>query len=98
MLGFGPGCPEGGIVVITLYLIIAVALIAAGAVAGFVVVVSWGIHREEARYSMTVHPPGRVAAGVRVANGMHARFPGVIQEARYYHRDFRPPGPGATIR
>lgn len=82
---------------ITLYLIIAVALIAAGAVAGFMVVISWGIHSEEARYSLTVHPPGRAAAGARIANGAYARFPGVIQESRYYHRDFRPPGPGGTI-
>ena len=73
---------------ITLYLLIAVVLIAAGAVAGFMVVVSMGIHREEAAYSMTIHPPGRVAAGARTANGMHARFPGVIQEARYYQQDF----------
>ena len=77
---------------ITLYLIIAVALIAAGAIAGFMVVISWGIHREEARYSLTVHPPGRAAAGARVTNGVHARFPGVIQEARYYHRDPGRPG------
>ena len=37
---------------------------------------------------MTIHPPTRAAAGARVANGVHARFPGVIQEARYYHEDF----------
>ena len=73
---------------ITLYLIIAAALIIAGAVAGFMVMISWGIHREEAAYSMTIHPPTRAAAGARVANGVHARFPGVIQEARYYHEDF----------
>ena len=79
---------QEGAAVITLYLIIAVALIAAGAVAGFLVVVSWGIHREEATYSITIHPPGRIAGGARVANGVHARFPGVIQEARYYQQDF----------
>ena len=73
---------------ITVYLIIAAALIIAGAVAGFMVVVSWGIHREESAYSMTIHPPTRAAAGARVANGVHARFPGVIQEARYYQQDF----------
>ena len=72
---------------ITLYLIIAAALIIAGAVAGFMVVISWGIHREEAAYSMTIHPPTRAAAGARVANGVHARFPGVIQEARHYQQD-----------
>jgi hypothetical protein len=74
--------------VIALYLVIAAALFIAGAVAGFMVVISWGIHREEAAYSMTIHPPTRAAAGARVANGMHARFPGVIQEARYYQQDF----------
>ena len=73
---------------ITLFVLLAVVLIAAGTGAGFLVVVSLGIHREEAAYSMTVPTQDRITRGARVANGVHARFPGVIQEARYYRQDF----------
>jgi hypothetical protein len=58
----------------------AVALIAAGVVAGFLVLVALGIHREESARSMTVPTADRVALGARVANGMHARYPGVLEE------------------
>jgi len=73
---------------ITLYLIIGGVLLVGGAVAGIMAVIAWGIHREESSYSMTIHPPSRAAAGARRANGMYARFPGVIQEARYYRQDY----------
>lgn len=61
---------------IEFYLISAVVLFAAGAVAGFVALVSLGIHREERLYSMTMDAPGRIARGARVANGLHSSMAG----------------------
>jgi hypothetical protein len=62
------------------YALAAVSLLAAGAVLGFLVVVSLGIRREEAALSMTTPTSDRVANGARAANGVYARIPGIIQE------------------
>ena len=58
---------------IEVYVLAAVALLAAGAVLGFVVLVSLGIHREEAARSMKTSTSARVARGARAANGLYAR-------------------------
>jgi hypothetical protein len=75
---------------IEFYALAAVALLIAGAVVGFVALVCVGIHREERHGTMTVDAPDRVASGARVANGMHARLPGVMYEAAYF-RHRQPP-------
>ncbi len=58
---------------IEVYVLTAVALLAAGAALGFVVLVSMGIHREEAAHSMKTPTSDRVARGARAANGLCAR-------------------------
>ena len=75
---------------IEVYVLAAVALLAAGAAAGFVVVVSLGIRREEAVRSMTIPTSDQVARGARVANGLYVRRPGVIQEASLRQQQLRP--------
>jgi hypothetical protein len=71
---------------IEVYALAAVALLAAGAVVGFLVVVALGIHREEAALSMTTTTSDRVARGARVANGLSARSPGILQEVSLYRQ------------
>jgi hypothetical protein len=68
--------------VIEAYALAAVALLAAGAVVGFLAVVALGIRREEAAFSLTTPTSDRVALGARVATRAYARLPGVIQEVR----------------
>jgi len=72
------------------YAIIAVALLAAGAVIGFLAFVSLGIHREEAAGSMTLPTSDRIARGARAATGAYARLPGVLQQASLSQQDFLP--------
>ena len=57
------------------YVMAAIALMAAGAAAGIIVLVSLGIRREEKANSLTIGSPGRLASGARVANGVYARRP-----------------------
>ncbi len=58
---------------------IAIALFAAGAVAGVIVIVSIGIRREErdflrtGRVSLTRQAPGRVSHGARSVQGVYVR-------------------------
>lgn len=66
------------------YAVCAVVVFATGAGAGFLALVALGIRREERRYSMTIEAPGKIARGARVANGVHARLPGVLYEAAAY--------------
>jgi len=58
---------------IEIYVVAAVALVAAGIVIGVVVVVSLGIRREEKASSLTTDITHRVARGARVLNGLHTR-------------------------
>lgn len=69
-----------------LILVLAVVLIAAGAVAGGLVIVVVGIHREEKAYSLTVKSPGRAASGARTINGVYTRRPGVRAQASGHPR------------
>jgi hypothetical protein len=71
---------------IEFYITGAAVLFTAGAVAGFLALVTLGIRREERDYSMTIEAPNKIARGARVVNGMHARQPGVLYEAAYYKR------------
>jgi hypothetical protein len=64
-----------------------VALFGLGAVAGFVLVVSLGIRREERNRTMTLRTEDKIARGARVANGVHARRPALIHEAVAYRHD-----------
>ena len=58
---------------IEIYLVAAVALIAAGVAIGVVAVVSLGIRHEEKAFSLRTDIAHRVARGARVANGLHVR-------------------------
>jgi hypothetical protein len=68
------------------YVLAAVALLAAGATVGFLIVISLRIHREESALSVTTPTPSRVARGTRAAVGMHARIPGIVQEVSLYRQ------------
>jgi hypothetical protein len=70
------------------YALIAFALLAAGAVVGFIAVVSLGIRREEAAGTLTVSAPGRAARGARSATRAYARLPGVMQKTSLHPQDF----------
>jgi hypothetical protein len=81
---------------IEMYLIIAGALVLAGAIAGVLTVVAVGIHREERAYSLTTDSPDRITSGSRAANGLYARRPGVthqIGHPRADHLALAGPGP-----
>ena len=64
------------------YIVIAVALIAAGAVLGFLAVVSLGTRREEAAGTLTIATPDRIARRA------YACLPGVLQETSLQPHDF----------
>ncbi len=66
---------------IEVYALVALALVGAGVVLGFLAMMALGIRREERARSMTVPTSDRVARGARRVNGVYARIPGVIQEA-----------------
>ena len=53
--------------------IIALVTFAAGAVAAAVVLVSWGIKREERDFTLTRHAHGPVATGTRRITGLYVR-------------------------
>lgn len=72
------------------YAIIAVALLAAGAVIGYLVFVALGIHREEAARSITLPTSDRIARGARAATGAYARLPGVLHQASLPRQDLFP--------
>jgi len=61
--------------VIEAYALVAVALLAAGAVVGFLAVVALGSRREEAAHSLTIPAADRDALGARVATRAYARLP-----------------------
>ena len=72
------------------YAITAVALLAAGAVIGFLIFLALGIHREEVARSMTLPTSDRIARGARAATGAYARLPGVLQQASLPQQDYLP--------
>ena len=67
------------------YALAAVALLAAGAVAGFLALVSLGIRRDR-----DIRNPAsdRITRGARVANGVSVRISGVTHDARLYRQDY----------
>jgi len=67
---------------IEVYVLAGVALFAAGAVLGYLIVVSMAIHREEADLSMTTPTSSRILSGARAANGVYVLSPGIINEVR----------------
>lgn len=64
---------------IEVYALVALALVIAGAVVGFLVMMAVGIHREERNRSVTVPTSDRVARWIRKLTGFYARIPGVAQ-------------------
>jgi hypothetical protein len=64
---------------IEVYALVALALVIAGAVVGFLVMMAVGIHREERNRSVTVPTSDRVARWIRRFTGFYARIPGVAQ-------------------
>jgi hypothetical protein len=58
--------------VIEIYVIAAIALIAAGAAAGILVIFAMGIHREEKARSLGNANPGRIEGGLRVFTSAYA--------------------------
>lgn len=53
--------------------IIGLVIFTAGASAGTIVIVSWGIRREERDFSLTRRAPDRVSQGTRVLTGLYVR-------------------------
>jgi hypothetical protein len=67
---------------IEVYALDAVAVAVAGGVVGFLALVSLGIHREEAAYTMTEPTSDPVARYARAANGVYVRIPEGAQQVR----------------
>ena len=58
---------------VTVIVIVALVIFAAGAAAGAVLLVSWGIHREEQQFSLTRQAPDRMSQGARLLTGLYVR-------------------------
>jgi hypothetical protein len=86
---------------IEVYGIIALALLAAGAMVGILTVVAVGIHREQSasrrawpHNGFTADSPTLLASGVRAANGLHVSKRGHAQLAPKHSPDLvAPAGP-----
>jgi hypothetical protein len=60
----------------TIALVIALVVFIAGAVAGVLILVSWGIRREERDFTLTArHAPGQLTQGTRRVTGLWVRRP-----------------------
>lgn len=60
----------------TIALIIALVVFIAGAVAGVLILVSWGIRREERDFTLTTRQaPGQLTQGARRVTGLWVRRP-----------------------
>jgi hypothetical protein len=57
----------------TTLLLIGLVIFVAGAVVGAVLLVSWGIQREERDFSLTRRAPGTVSLGTRRVTGLYVR-------------------------
>lgn len=60
---------------IGIYVCTAIALVAAGALAGVLIVVAFAIRREDHRLSLTTDINDRVALGARALTGVYTRRP-----------------------
>ncbi|MGO8895585.1 MAG: hypothetical protein ACLP8X_10835 [Streptosporangiaceae bacterium] len=60
---------------IEVYLLIAVALVAAGATLGVVAVICLGIRRDEKAHRLAIKSPDRIAGFARGACGFYTRIP-----------------------
>lgn len=73
------------------YILIAIALVAAGAVIGALAVVSLGIRRDDRRNGFPASTDDRIARGARRMTGAAARSPELDREAsRRRRRDSLP--------
>jgi hypothetical protein len=70
------------------YALAAVALLAAGAVVGFVALVSLGIYREEHSHNLKNPTSDPVARVARTASGLRVRISGVTREASLHGPDY----------
>lgn len=57
----------------TTFIVIALLVFLAGAAAGGILLVSWGIRREERDFSLTRRAPGRISQGARQMTGLWVR-------------------------
>jgi heme/copper-type cytochrome/quinol oxidase subunit 2 len=57
----------------TIALVIALVIFIAGAVAGVLILVSWGIRREERDFTLTRQAPGQLTQGTRRVTGLWVR-------------------------
>lgn len=55
--------------------IIALVIFAAGAAVGVILLVSWGIRREERDFTLTRRAPGQLTHGTRQVTGLWVRQP-----------------------
>ena len=69
------------------YALAAVALLAAGAVVGFLALVSLGIYRDEHPHNVKNPTSDPVARGARIASGLCVRISGVTREASLHGQD-----------
>ncbi len=74
---------------VAVIVIVAIVIFAAGATAGSIALVSWGIRREERDFSLTRQAPDRVSQGVRLLTGLYVRRrtdadPGPVQRPDIY--------------
>ena len=82
------GRQEGTVGMMEAYALAAVALLAAGAVIGFLAFVSLGTNRDDAARSMLNPTSDRVARGARIANGVSGRGSSVIHDTTPYRQDY----------
>ncbi|HTT53174.1 MAG TPA: hypothetical protein VMH35_17400 [Streptosporangiaceae bacterium] len=54
-------------------IVTALVIFAAGAAAGIILLVSWGIHREERDFTLTRRAPGTMSQGTRLVTGLYVR-------------------------
>ena len=57
----------------TTHLLIGLVIFIAGAAAGAILLVSWGIRREERDFSLTRRAPHQVSRGTRRVTGLYVR-------------------------
>ncbi|MCW2911415.1 MAG: hypothetical protein JWL68_6204 [Actinomycetia bacterium] len=57
----------------TTLLLVGIVIFVAGAAVGGILLVSWGIRREEQDFSMTRQAPGQVSLGTRRVTGLYVR-------------------------
>jgi uncharacterized membrane protein YphA (DoxX/SURF4 family) len=50
-----------------------ITIFAAGAAVGVILLVSWGVHREERNFSLTRQAPGKASQGARVVTSLYVR-------------------------